>query len=294
MLAITPGNRLDRVHSRHIYCDWASGHPLLEPIALTGSEFFGQFCPGGKKVVLIEAVSGPGAGGFSTRNSTCRSVRLLDVASGKLTALDIPAENGGIRVAFSADGRLLRTIVEPQHGTKRPPPKKGEVAGPRGPQGPHLPSLEEVEARIWDTETGKPCCDPLRVRILDRTGSLAMPTGEDELDVSRIVVYEKSPDGYAMRMWDLVQGAAITPSFGHGSETGLPLASFSRNGKRILTTVSDFRYAARARVWDSETGQPVSPLFSFATRADANALRQVWHVWATIVPIGRSASLFGK
>jgi WD40 repeat protein/serine/threonine protein kinase len=139
-------------------------------------------------------------------------------------------------------------------------------------------------ARVWDAETGKPLCPPLRhdkivlraafspdgaqvvtaggdgqARLWDAvTGALrlSMPHPRYVTDAAF------SPDGRCIatagydtraRLWDARSGAQLTPPLAHGRS--LSHIEFSPDGARVLTASDD----GTARVWDAASGAPLTP-----------------------------------
>src|SRR5262249_3406474 len=123
------------------------------------------------------------------------------------------------------------------------------------------------EVRVWDVASGQPLGPPIRpfVEIAQAAGGpsetserLSPPLGVNN------VVQDASihPDGRRVAvawatnapLWDATPGDPAPAAMPH--RTGaVSSVEFSRDGRLVLTTCHD----QTARIWDTETGKPVTP-----------------------------------
>jgi Flp pilus assembly protein TadD len=100
---------------------------------------------------------------------------------------------------------------------------------------------------VWDAQSSRLLTGPLQ-----HGGSVN--SAQFSPDGKRIVT--ASADGTA-RVWDAQSGLALTEPLQHGSNVWS--AQFSPDGKRIITTSGEGTNRT-VRVWDSQTGQPLTAL----------------------------------
>jgi len=112
-------------------------------------------------------------------------------------------------------------------------------------------------AQVWDSATLQPV-GPLLGTDEDWIARAEFRPGHDQV----LTVSEK---GIA-QVWDAAKGTPIGASFKHlsthlGQSETIGAASFSTDGKQIVTaTGTNYTSTGEARVWDFESGRPLTPL----------------------------------
>jgi WD40 repeat protein len=169
--------------------------------------------------------------------------RVWDLATGRVVTLPLRHSSEVLQATFSPDGHRILT------------------AG------------ADDTARVWDAATGQALTPPLRHR--SRVTCVAFsPDGRRVLTASA--------DGTA-RVWDAATGKGVTPPLPHSCQ--VLHAAFSPDGRRVVTAcgkgfdgirhlegwgtntlpelanlgLSEERRFGHARVWDAETGKPLTP-----------------------------------
>jgi WD40 repeat protein/serine/threonine protein kinase/tetratricopeptide (TPR) repeat protein len=266
--------------------DGSTGRLLIGPLEHPGlfdNESRGQsgvhsaalFSPDGRRILTTSGHSNP-----------VGETRVWDAVTGRLLAR-VPHLAAGA-ASFSPDGRRILTVSESggdggearvwEADTGQPvtPPLRHDLrvlSASFSPDGRRVLTVSEGapgEARVWDAATGSPLTPPLK-------HGDEVPSAEFSPDGRRVLTV--SMEGIA-RVWDLAT-AIIQPSqlgegtdpfsflppghAGHGishrSDTlELPASLFSPDGRHVLIIsrppASD---RVEARVWDTTTGQPVTP-----------------------------------
>jgi WD40 repeat protein len=227
--------------------DTQTGKRLTEPMKHTNDVVCVQFSRDGKRIVT---------GSFDY------TARVWDAQTGE--AVTEPMVHGGYvsGAQFDFDGR--RVVTASSDGT----------------------------GRVWDAQTGRPLVEPMRhssyvnsaefspdgERVLTAssdktarvwsagTGQLLMTLAHD----GPVNYAEFSPDGkriatasadHTARVWDTQTGQPATNPMVHGS--AVQSARFSADGLQIVTasggsTSEDPSEEHAARVWDAQTGQPLT------------------------------------
>jgi WD40 repeat protein len=201
-----------------------------------------------------------------------RMAQVWDAATGRPVSPPLQHRavqlGGGVYVAsFSPDGRRVVTagvdqtarVWDAATGQRLLPPLKHRHVVSRAafsPDGRRVVTASwDGTARVWDAATGQPVTPPLvdKGRLWDAAFS---PDGRRVLTTNQ---------AGTVRVWDAATGQAVCPPFRHqdknpGNHWGPGLAAtFSPDSRRVLTipTGKGFRY--EARVWDAETGKPLTP-----------------------------------
>lgn len=106
------------------------------------------------------------------------------------------------------------------------------------------------QAHLWVVETGKPLTAPLL-----HDGSIRHATFSP--DGKRLVTSGVHGDSGETRVWELPTGKALASIRHRGPASH---ACFSPDGKRIATATGILSYSGgTARIWDADTGTPLSP-----------------------------------
>ncbi|MGD8939997.1 MAG: beta-propeller fold lactonase family protein [Gammaproteobacteria bacterium] len=158
----------------------------------------------------------------------------------------LPAEEGEVRVWNAVNGKPLSPVLLHEA------PVYSAAFSADGRQ--VVTASGDRTARFWDIKTGKP----------------SGPVLEHNSTVRRVVF---SPNGRqiatlsagSVRVWDSTTGEPVSPEIYDTSDynTFWHLA-FSRDGKRILTTIGsvsdEMNDRGAVKVWDAKTGDPITPL----------------------------------
>jgi WD40 repeat protein/tetratricopeptide (TPR) repeat protein len=211
--------------------DVETGRSLVPPLGHGGWVADGTFSPDGRRL-------------FTGSNDDL--ARLWDPATGHLVGSPFAARAPVNRVAFSPDGR--RMAAGSGNQIRRGP---GILLGYR------LAHLADV--RVWDSATGRLTAGPLPHS--DSVLSIAFsPDGRRLLTTGQ--------DGIA-RLWDLATDRRLDLVVSHAHMVSS--AAFSSDGRLVVTSgghdihTGDPRTwhiprTGEARVWDSTTGQPITPI----------------------------------
>jgi WD40 repeat protein len=228
--------------------DAVLGEPLTPPLEHPYAVTSAHFSPDGARVV-------------TTSSGTAR---IWDSTTGKLLAP--PFEQPNVVAAWTnSDGR--RVVTASKDNTAR----VWDLATgrPLTPSFEHASSIRDASfspddtrvvtasddrtARIWDSATGRLLVPPLEHgSTVDHVSFSANGTR----------VLTASADG-TVRVWAADTGLPLTPAvepagflmYATIAGSCTPGATFSEDGQRIAT----FCYDNSARVWDANTGKPVSP-----------------------------------
>jgi eukaryotic-like serine/threonine-protein kinase len=129
------------------------------------------------------------------------------------------------------------------------------------PDGRRVLTVCGTEARVWDTTTGQQVFPPLDHSSPVRHAAFSVD-GRRLLTFSGVLREEGIVEGGEARVWDAANGRPLTRTLKHDSPAQ---PSLSPDGRRLLT-VSGMRPRAglaagdgEARVWDADTGEPVTP-----------------------------------
>ncbi len=169
----------------------------------------------------VKALAFSGDGGLLLTR-TDRTVRVWDVATGRLVGLPLAHPHKLTAAAFSRDGKWVLT----------------------GAGDPQIlaDNVKHGTARLWQTDTGK-CVASLPHK--HRIAAVAFaPRGELALTGDALGV---------VQLWKLPSGDAVGPPLVH--KTGIAAAVFSPDGARVLTGTS----GGTAHVWQLQTAEPIFP-----------------------------------
>ena len=206
--------------------------------------------------VLVVAFSPDGKTVLTASNDY--SARLWDAATAEPIGPPLQHQSSVSAAAFSPDGKRVIT------------------------------GSADRTAQLWDAATGRPIAPPLRhqgyvysvafspdgKRVItggfDKTARLwdsmtGQPIGQPLQNLKEVNVVRFSPDGKTVltacdgtvRLWDAMTGQPIGSPLQHQGIVMGMLATFSPNGRTVLTSSFD----NTARLWDAATGQPIKPSF---------------------------------
>jgi WD40 repeat protein len=208
-------------------------------------------------------------------------VRLWDAATGRPTFA--PAQGAAVmrRALISPDGRSLVAVGKAE-GDRRP---HGEIrvwltAGNNpvnswrlaeeaeyaafSPDGRLMVVEEDGAVRVWDPDRGEALTPPLRTAgraqaAFSRDGRFLLTAGRD---------------GTA-RLWDLELRSPPSVPLGGGPDDR-PFVRLQTwpggDGKSLLSASGPLRGPSEVRVWDTESGKPLSPPLKHATGVNGAAL----------------------
>jgi WD40 repeat protein len=229
--------------------DLDTGRPVIPPLRHDHDHpvWHASFSPDGRYVVTA---SGGNVDVGPRMVRTVGEARVWDTATGRQVSGPMKHEGEVKYAAFTADGRRIITAT-----------------GQTG-----LPYFFEV--RVWDAITGEPITHPFR----------PSPMGPH-----RQFHLSFSPDGHRVviggwmeaRVWDVLKGEPVTPPLKHGGKQlgrggwvgAIHHTAFSRDGRRVVTAAAD----GTARVWDAETGEPVTPPLPHADQVNHAAFSPDGH-----------------
>lgn len=209
--------------------DAATGRAVITPLRhrTVGKVFVS---PDGKSLLVTGRVwdyTGQKPGGDG---KTFTELSRWDLETGELRAPVVRQPGHLTAVGTTPDGRKVLLLV---------PADKGDAA------------------QFWDVETLMPDGAPFGPPGGDVDQATISPDGKRVLTVSA--------DGEA-QVWDAGTGQAVAGPLRHtsprvGQTPTLSAAVFSPDGRRVATvTGSNFQSPGEARVWDVETGRPVTPI----------------------------------
>ncbi|MBX3744939.1 MAG: tetratricopeptide repeat protein [Verrucomicrobiae bacterium] len=270
--------------------DMATGRTIGEPFAHVLSEIRPRFSPDGAWLATV---------------STNHQVQLRDGATGESVAMPLGHDSAIHDLRFSPDSlKLVVAFMNKAHVWKLPGGEQAQMSLEMGsdrlrrawfsPDGGHIATITfSGGMEFWDAGTGQ------NVRGLHPAGldsawirdGVFSPDGRTVAagtDTTLVVwdvasrrvlhhlwhgarVYEIgfSPDSLRLvtgddqrwvRVWDVLTGRSLTPPIRHGMDVWA--AQFDLTGERLLT-----RERARARVWDSRTGRPLTEWIGDTWRA---------------------------
>jgi WD40 repeat protein/serine/threonine protein kinase len=187
------------------------------------------FSPDGRRVVTA---------------SDDRSAQVWDAETGRAIGPRLLHGEAVLSAAFSPDGRRVVTAC-------------GKMLVGNG------------EARVWDASSGQPITPPLTHGSLVKFAAFS-PDGRRVLSVSG-TMFVRNGEAWPLRsgearVWDAATGQPLTTPLSHGHVERSPAnalgftrmsAAFNPDGRRVVTASG-----REARVWDVETGRPVTPLLT--------------------------------
>jgi WD40 repeat protein/tetratricopeptide (TPR) repeat protein len=255
--------------------DVESGQAVGKPLRQGGGLGGAAFSPDGKRILTWGYGSGKTGGG----------VRLWDAATGEPLGGPVHADAQVNRADFSSNGRYVKLNLVHHSGggavqgigysvavhdglTGRPASLPGVGDGscnevlfaarvPRVLVLARSKDPSQLEARVWDLESGRP------------VGPAFDPGFDPRLhlddDGDRVLAVESL--GERARVWDAATGKALGPGVRHGRR--IVQAALSPDGERLVTVSEPEMFLngtrplkpGEARVWDVDTGRPVGDAF---------------------------------
>ncbi len=253
--------------------DVETGKTLVDRIQHRGNVNFACFSPDGRWVLTA---------------SSDKTARVWDSTTGQPVSAAMEHSIDVRHASFSPDGRRVVTAIGSDY-----------VMITRNPDGTETRSDTQGYARVWDAATGKPVTEPLRhsamvvwtcfspdgTRVVTAAGNSGQndfqgeariwnsETGEEagpplkHLGMVRRAAFSRDGRRVAtagddgVRIWNAASGEAITEIVQSILFTsGVTDAAFSPDGRRLVTaTGRTIGAPGEARVWDVETGQPLTP-----------------------------------
>jgi WD40 repeat protein/tetratricopeptide (TPR) repeat protein/tRNA A-37 threonylcarbamoyl transferase component Bud32 len=266
----------DQARSRaqvQVWCA-ATGRALFAAREVPGDVRRAVFSPDGQRLLTV---------GNKARPKWLKhghEVRVWDARTGRPVGRGPLKHKEVLEASFSPDGRYVLTatgtgremsFAAPATADIRSEPA-GRVTGMR-----YLPDDQKGRVRVWELATGKGRA------LLSRSNEAVRLARFSPDGKSVVAVSEGTDRNDVARVWDAQTGRPITPPlrhaegpnriegqlivFGFGPAPVLAvqgievhLATFSPDGRQVLTVGYDRdRRSSEARVWDSATGQPISP-----------------------------------
>jgi WD40 repeat protein/serine/threonine protein kinase len=242
--------------------DAQTGQPLTEPFNVGEGVSSAEFSPDGRRVLT----------------SGSRMVRVWDARTGQSLGQPMKHEGGGVSAHFSPDG--MRVVTASRKGTARVwDVQTGQpLTDPLqlhqhdrdvfawsfenptqfSPDGQWVFIVDFEGARLWDARTGRPSGDPIGYRLVGLRPQLSS-------DGQRIVA---AVSGGGAVAWDAHPSHALNEPLRHWAS--IDSVEFSRDGLKVVTATrllgqrQDF-----ARVWDVQTGLPLTPLLGDSSGSSA-------------------------
>jgi eukaryotic-like serine/threonine-protein kinase len=183
-------------------------------------------------------------------------VRLTDVRSGEDVLPPLRHHGPVVYACFHPRGagvltfaRGLVRLWDVTAGEPLAPPARADLAGAVvSPDGRRVVRVSGSVAQVHDLRSDKPVGSPLK-HEQDVGLVVFSPDGRRVLTVSRPPEgSEKETPTWVARVWDAESGKQLGEAMEH--LRAVPSASFSADGKRVLTVCAD----QRVRVWDAEKG----------------------------------------
>jgi WD40 repeat protein len=225
--------------------DALTGKPLTEPIIHESKVFFAQFHPDGERVLTA---------------SNGKDVIIWQVVGTPALGIHFPTDVGSVE--FSPDGKKIvvasdganTRVWDPWSGRPLTPPL-GSAANRHvnyavfSPDGRRVATgSEDGTARIWNATDGQPVTKPL-------------------VHEGQVYYAEFNPTGTRL-LTSSPQKSVVWEAESKGGQLAIPhqdvwnSARFSPDGQKLVTVTE----SGIGRVWDSRTGEPVTPPMVHAAR----------------------------
>jgi len=114
----------------------------------------------------------------------------------------------------------------------------------------NISTSEDGQMRVWDTRTGRPITPVMELGPRRIRECVFSPDGQVLLSV----------DDDLVQVWDPETGKAVGPTTWDESLEPINQVSFSSDSRRIVTASGDQYRTGGARVWQTHTGKPLTPL----------------------------------
>ncbi|MBX3746037.1 MAG: WD40 repeat domain-containing protein [Verrucomicrobiae bacterium] len=220
--------------------DTASGRLLSPPLPHANEVRVARFSPDGSRILTA---------------SLDRTIRCWSATTGQPIGAPMSHEAGILVADWSPDGRLIvsggrdRTVSVWDAATGRrlavTPLHEGLISHVEvAPTGRYFVSASASPVfRVWH----------LPDATLAATLTAGRSVRQARFDPTGSHLLATESDGSA-RLWDWRRGTAVRSISHPGSRSAVVWVGWSANGRRVMTATAE-----RARVWDIETGRPLTP-----------------------------------
>jgi WD40 repeat protein/serine/threonine protein kinase len=246
--------------------DAASGQPVGEPMRQAGSWPVASFSPDCTKILTASCDQ------TDRLEDATTTVRLWDAATGQSIGEPMHHEGTWTTASFSPDGSRVVTagyggrarLWDADTGRPVGEPMRGDEASFSQDSSRVVTTSSGHTVQVWDAATGQPIGESMRLAESDKNPTSAV-FSPDGAKVVTTAWYDTT-----VRIWNAATGHAISLPMEMKIEGfGVRKAIVSPDGGKIVSVHHDqgrgwpmmfggFPKGLRARIWDLETGQPLS------------------------------------
>lgn len=204
---------------------------------------------------------------------TAAAIHFWDATTGQAARPDLKFDVSGVRIAaFTSDGARVLLVRQYDFAELRdftrvtplaPPLRVGVLPRTKPTVGLQTAVLSadgkkvvtcssDGLARVWDAATGAAVGPPLAHEGI--AGALSPPA--ITTDGTRMLTLRRAGGDYAGIVWDTAKGQELSRLGKHPHGNSVVSAAISPDGKRVAT---GGRSDGLGRVWNAETGRPVTP-----------------------------------